>query len=352
MYKLEDILQVHLEITELCQATCPMCPRTDGKGGINPHLSMAELTLEDCKKIFPPSFLKQLRSIYLCGNFGDPIIAKDTLDILRYFREHNQTMWLDLHTNGGARNTEWWTKLVEIQNNRGKVIFGIDGLKDTNHIYRRGVNWDIVENSAKAYIGAGGRAEWQFLIFAHNEHQIDDAEKLSKEWGFSKFRVRKTSRFSTIEHQISTVGIYNKQGAKIDTLAKPSEKFQNAADKEIPVVLSKYKTTDSYYKNVPIQCKALTYPKIFVSAEGLMLPCCWISGPLYCAGNTNFRDNELWRLIDQVGGKEKLDARNGLQAVFDSGIFELIETAWNAGEGRLKVCAQMCATEYNPLDSQ
>ena len=39
----------------------------------------------------------------------------------------------------------------------------------------------------RAFINAGGRARWDFLIFAHNEHQVDEAEALATKWGFKSF---------------------------------------------------------------------------------------------------------------------------------------------------------------------
>ena len=54
MYKLNDIRQIHLEITQKCQAACTMCDRNINGGEINPHLGcggvLDELTLEDIKK--------------------------------------------------------------------------------------------------------------------------------------------------------------------------------------------------------------------------------------------------------------------------------------------------------------
>ena len=34
---------------------------------------------EDCKKIFQPEFVKQLDSLFMCGNLGDPVVAKDSI---------------------------------------------------------------------------------------------------------------------------------------------------------------------------------------------------------------------------------------------------------------------------------
>ena len=54
MYKYEDIKTIHLEVTQNCQANCPMCDRNQNGGAINPHINLDELSLEDCKKIFLP----------------------------------------------------------------------------------------------------------------------------------------------------------------------------------------------------------------------------------------------------------------------------------------------------------
>ena len=52
---------------------------------------------------------------------------------------------------------------------RGRVVFAIDGLQDTLGTYRRNVSFDKVIANASAFIAAGGRAEWDFLVFEHNE---------------------------------------------------------------------------------------------------------------------------------------------------------------------------------------
>jgi ubiquinone/menaquinone biosynthesis C-methylase UbiE len=49
----------------------------------------------------------------------------------------------------------------------------------------------------KAFIAAGGRARWDFLIFEHNQHQVEEAEALATKWGFEKFVAKKTGRFVT-----------------------------------------------------------------------------------------------------------------------------------------------------------
>ena len=68
MYNYNDIKTVHLEITQRCQAACPMCDRNENGGPDNRHINNAELSLQDCKDIFPTDFIQQLNTMYMCGN--------------------------------------------------------------------------------------------------------------------------------------------------------------------------------------------------------------------------------------------------------------------------------------------
>ncbi len=82
MYLLNDITTVHLEITNKCQASCPMCARNLQGGVDNPFMDLNEITLEQFTEWFKPECIKQLTKLYMCGNLGDPIIATDTIENL------------------------------------------------------------------------------------------------------------------------------------------------------------------------------------------------------------------------------------------------------------------------------
>ena len=104
----------------------------------------------------------------MCGNLGDPVIAQDPLEVMDYHAVKIPNIWLSMNTNAGAKKPEWWRELAKTIGQNGHVIFSLDGLKDTNHLYRQNVNWDICMDSAEAFINAGGRARWDYLIFGLN----------------------------------------------------------------------------------------------------------------------------------------------------------------------------------------
>lgn len=355
MYRYENIKQIHLEVTQKCQAACPMCDRNMNGQGINPHINLDELTLEDIKNIFTPEFIGQLDSMYMCGNLGDPIIAKDTLQIFQYFREHNPDMWLSMNTNAGAQLPVWWGALANTFNKKGAVIFSVDGLEDTNHIYRQGVVWENVYKSMKAFIAGGGRARWDYLIFEHNEHQVDDARRLASEMGFEKFVAKKTARFVTAATQAKeSHQAVSKKGKRTKQLKKPSDKYVNKALTTQDKLIQKYGNMDNYYDVVPINCKVKDEGNLFITAEGLALPCCWTAGRMYKWWHKNPKQEQIWDFIDAVGIK-KLNAKQGLEKVFETSIFQDIEDSWNkpsCGDGKLKVCAMKCGKEWDPFGEQ
>ena len=353
MYRYEDIKTIHLEVTQNCQASCPMCDRNMNGEGVNPHINLDELSLEDCKSIFSPEFIGQLKTMYMCGNLGDPIVARDTLEIFKYFREHNPSMWLSMNTNAGARDETWWTELAQVFGRMGAVIFSVDGLRDTNHIYRQNVVWDNVERSMRAFTKAGGRARWDFLIFEHNQHQVEQAEELSKEWGFEKFIAKKTGRFIDAKaNKKETHQAKSRKGKDTTELKKPEAKYQNKALSKQEKLLEKYGSMDNYYDAVPIACKVKDEGSLYITAEGLAMPCCWTAGRMYKWWHKDPKVEQVWDFIED---KQSLDTRKGLWKVFETGIFDRIESSWNkssCSDGKLKVCAQKCGVEWDPFTEQ
>jgi MoaA/NifB/PqqE/SkfB family radical SAM enzyme len=359
MYKSKDIKKVHLEITQLCQAACPMCDRNENGGKDNKHITNSELSLDDCMKIFSPEFIKQLDTMYMCGNLGDPIVASDTLEVFRYFREHNSNMWLSMNTNAGARDSAWWTELAKIYDNKGAVIFSVDGLIDTNHLYRQNVKWSNVENSMRSFINAGGRARWDFIIFEHNQHQVEEAEQLANEWGCEKFIKKKTARFfSTARNEGKEIHqAQNRKGTETILLRKPKEEFQNRILSKEQELITQHGSMTKYYDNCNIDCKVANEGNIFITAEGLLMPCCWTAGRMYKWWHEDYRTEQIWDFIDNAGGKEAIDViNNDLIDVLDNNrLFSDIESSWslpNVTSGKLSVCSQKCGIGFDAFSEQ
>jgi len=360
LYRYEDIRIVHLELTHRCNAACPMCARNIHGGAINPDMPLSELSLADIKAILLPDFIARLKRIYACGNYGDPIVARECIEVFRYLREHGPELNLCLHSNGSARRPDWWRELAQIMKQGPHYLrFGIDGLEDTNHLYRRGADWKTVMRSAEAFIEAGGRAEWDFLVFKHNEHQVEAARKLAEDMGFKEFFVRKTGRFlSSGELETSErFDVLDKKGKFEYWLEQPENpEYQNPAFGNLEQVKQRYGEYETYLDQVEVNCKvAGAKGKMYLSAQGYALPCCWL-GAVFSETGTTERQ-QFAELIKQYGGSAVLDARrNGLKQVIEGPLFQqAIPHSWDLlsiADGKLAICARTCGKEYDPLDHQ
>jgi MoaA/NifB/PqqE/SkfB family radical SAM enzyme len=195
LFDFSAIDEYQLEITSYCNAACPQCPRNENGIGINQRMPLCHLNRVVIDCAFTVDLCRRLRQIFFCGSYGDPIMHPEFLDILRDFRRKNPTLWLYFHTNGGIHDPEYWEEIASIMGGYGQIDFGIDGLEDTLHLYRKNVKYSRVIENARAFICAGGRAQWNFIVFRHNEHQVERAKQLGKDLGFFNVLIRKTGRF-------------------------------------------------------------------------------------------------------------------------------------------------------------
>lgn len=356
MYTSQQIRIVHLEMTTKCNAACPMCLRTVCGGEVNPQLPLVELSLQDIQKIFPPQFVKQLTKVYMCGNYGDPVVARDTLEAFKYFKEQNPAIKLSMFSNASARPASWWTELAKTV---PEVHFAIDGLADTNHLYRRNTNFEIIMRNAKAYIEAGGKAIWDYIVFRHNEHQVEEARQLSVSMGFAKFSLKKTGRFfSNTKSEVKTQqAVLNTKGETEYYLEMPQapEYLNSALGKEDELV-KKYGHIENYLDTTQVSCKVDAEKSIYVSGEGHVFPCCWTANQLY-PWYFRPRSSQMWKIIDELD--QKTDSISALvqpiESIIDGPFFQKIEASWakpSIAQGKLKPCAKTCGKEFDPFREQ
>ena len=195
---LDNVKEIHIEPTSLCNAECPMCARNVYGGMLNPYIRLKSLPLKWFHDNISPEQIKKLHKIFFCGNVGDPASSPDLLDIISYFKTHNKDLVVGLNSNGGLKTTTWWSKLGHLLDGHlDYCVFSIDGLEDTNHLYRRNVKWQKVMENAQSYISTGASAHWDMLVFEHNKHQINESKELAKEMGFTWFRSKETDRWDT-----------------------------------------------------------------------------------------------------------------------------------------------------------
>jgi glutaredoxin-related protein len=383
---------LHIELSTFCNAACPMCPRFyEGTDVVRPDLKLTQITLANFKKYFPIDNIKQFTKILYCGTMGDPLMAKDCFDILEYVHELNPNCNQVIHTNGGLRNTEFWTKMGKLfTHDKMRLVFSIDGLEDTNHLYRRNVDWNILMSNVKTFIDAGGNAAWEFLVFRHNEHQIEQAKELAYNMGFKLFLPKRAFGFNDpINNTLIPRLVFDKNGIKQYKILPPTqEKYQISGtgtefrDNEYNIDLTelneaktlKYfprlkNKVDQFDESVEaaelgnyeeilnkkeIKCKSLfdDFSEIYVNAEGILFPCCYV-GTQFDSGIDSFQTRQIKNKVNANIKELDLNLRD-LNVIVQSGILEEIFTkSWNKDSirhGKMAYCAEMCGSNSQELD--
>ena len=330
MYSIKDVKHLHLEISSLCNARCPLCPRNFHGYPYNDGYIERNLTLEDVNKIFKPGFVKQLTGIMINGNFGDCVMNTETTAIVKYFRHHNPKLEIQISTNGGARSKQFWQQLAELD---AQVLFALDGLADTHSIYRQDTVYETVLKNAKTFIKAGGRATWKMIPFDHNKHQIDACRELSKQLGFSNF---------TLTDQGRDTGVaVDKKGKVVNVLGETKKiNFEQLLQsKKTDQVL--LEDLDPEVKQ--ITCEVKRSKSIYVTSTGEVYPCCYTGFYPRTYGHGQYYEVVNTQL------KNIIEPNNALETSLEESIgwFNTIEQSWNESDfkqGRLLICNDVCGS--------
>ena len=244
MIRLEDIVGINVEPSARCNARCPFCSRNEKRRPYDHHL----LTVQDVK-LLPTSRLQSLQWLSFSGNFGDPCTNSELPEIAHYFKTSHPSLMLMGSTNGSVQSESWWKRLGQNYSD-GVMLFSLDGLADTHARHRVGTRFDKIISNLEAFTSGGGIAHWQFILFKHNEHQVQDAENLAKETGCARFFVLSSREYnelcqrptnSTFELKDEIFNKFQKQAAESDNRA---------------------------------YCKPLKNHSIYFAADGTVHPCC------------------------------------------------------------------------------
>ena len=245
---------LQVEATTRCNAWCPGCGRNNSGFGLVPELVVEDLDETRYKTVL--GSISDIEVIDFCGTYGDAIAAKNIEPLIEISKEHCSK--IVVRTNGSLRNTAWWTNLAALLKDFDhEVWFCLDGLAGTHSIYRQGTDFDTIIDNAKTFMSAGGVAVWQFIPWAHNEHQILNCIQLSQRLGFKRFEFVKDVRQNFTARHYKTGEVIN---------IHPWRKNSN---------FSKYEKTRA---TVTVEsCRHLSQPSLYLNANGKISNCCFFN---------------------------------------------------------------------------
>ena len=271
------IKKVELEITSDCNAACPGCARTLNKD----LLRIQSFSLQDLQRIFPADSYAGVEFKF-CGVLGDPIVNPDCLEMTRYLVDKGG--YVEFSTNGGYNTADWWQQLGNIATQYPGLLhihFCIDGHAETNHIYRVNTKWNIIERNIEAFSKSAPaqHATWIYIIFDHNEHELENAKKHANKLQFH-FATR-TGMRNSYHQWISQIGKKNDKITKKITTTGNKEHSKKSVVKDLDKFIQQYKSSKVdkiQTENIinSIVCKYIHEGEIFIASDQTMWPCCFL----------------------------------------------------------------------------
>ena len=324
MYSLDTLDTIDFELSSHCNSKCPQCPRFDMLGHVHKDLQLTHLTYDIVKK-FPITKMKNLQRVTFRGNFGDPLMNPELDNIIDLFKKQQ----LHISTNASLRDVKWWSKLGSKKNI--EVVFCIDGSDKTHKLYRRNTSYKKIIANAKAFISAGGNAIWQFIVFKHNEHEIQQAEKLSKEMGFKRIILMYSERFdvdSKFKVYENSKYLYDLEKSTNQVLLR--EKLGSAQEEKYWKKLNKNKGS--------VSCVWSENKEIYIHSDGTVYPCCMI-GNIHAGRNI---EKLLFNKI--VKDPTKINLKNNSFAdILESQVFKkTFPESLNGNPFTHPVCIEYC----------
>ncbi len=323
----KPIQKIEIELSSLCNAACPGCLRTILDSLDHPYEKL-NLEVDLIKERLGDLNLDSVQ-VKLCGVLGDPMAHPEVYTLVEWLLQKKASV--EISTNGGLGRSDNWQKLGVISRSTGRlrVHFSVDGLEDTNAIYRRKVEFERVQRNMEIYSKSGGLGAWVFIGFDHNSHQVPEAKQRASDLSF-EFYVRRAIRNSFPN--------FSSEGQKTKASAsKPSTVHENLEKaRQIRAAQASQLRPDS------ILCKYKHQGEIFVSATGLVWPCCFLWDEFNQPKSVFKEDSLQW-----TGGVGWNDLkRHRFADIFNSPFFDKIEQLWvSESDHFMKRCFKSCGAK-------
>lgn len=178
--------RLNIDSSTRCNLSCPGCSRTRALAeGIN-RWQVTDMKMSDFQALVAEH--NKIGKLTYNLTLSDPIYSGAFIKQLEHLATLNYRPRIDISTNASGRNAAWWLKLAGLLGDNDKVEFAIDGLADTNHIYRVNSEWDSIMLGARTLRESwAGQMVWRYVIFEHNYHQVTQAKQLAESLGFDAF---------------------------------------------------------------------------------------------------------------------------------------------------------------------
>ncbi len=175
-----------IDICNVCNLRCPLCPT----GNTTLARVQGMFTLEQYKEVFDK--VKEYALVVSIYNHGEPFLNPDAFAIIEHTRSNRVGTNVSSNLN--------WPHPVDVRDivrsGLDYITVSLDGVtQETYEQYRVLGNVEEVFENLRALVAAKKAlkrktpfVEWQYIVFKHNEHEMDQARKLADEIGVDLLR--------------------------------------------------------------------------------------------------------------------------------------------------------------------
>lgn len=251
-----------------CNLHCPLCPTGQG----DPSRPRRFLKFEDFKKIIDE--LGDYLISLLLTNWGEPLLNKEFFKMVEYTKKVKRVPYISIDTNLNVTLSDQDIERL-IKSGLDLMCVAVDGAtQETYEKYRRGGSLKkVIENSRRILEKRRDLGKdrpfvvWMFLVFKHNQHEIENIKKMAKEMGVDALR-------------ISAARVYT---GRADKRFKDSYEISK---KYLPPLGSKFSdyTKSGLRRRAVKRCYWL-WNGVVINSDGSVSPCCEIFPKKYDFGN-------------------------------------------------------------------
>jgi len=179
---------IQLEASTICQLKCPYCPTASGDVGKN--IGLGYLHFEDFRKLIDGN--PWISRIEL-SSWGEIFLNPDLVPIIHYAHKKGITLSANNGVNLNTVDRDVLEAMVVYKFR--SISCSIDGATpETYKIYRRGGNFNTVianiqtiNRFKERYNSKFPQLTWQFIMFDHNIHEIEEVKKMAAGLGMKFF---------------------------------------------------------------------------------------------------------------------------------------------------------------------
>lgn len=173
--------KITIDIGNVCNLKCPLCPT--GRG--DPGVKRGFMKLEDYKRIIDEvgPYLTKLE----LHNWGEPLLNKDLIPMIQYAKTRNIPVQISTNLTVLTKETADALMATRLE----KIFISCDAASaDTYSIYRVGgdfgrliANIRLLTKARERQKNNYTRVKLLFHVFRHNQHEVEKVKELARDLG-------------------------------------------------------------------------------------------------------------------------------------------------------------------------